>query len=275
MYDNETQLAILGAAEGSYFGTYDVRYKASFAKSSSHKSGLSFGASQLDTTSQAGYNCFSQIINAVTANEKTGVCSPNYGVCVPSADAAKILTNARLPWESSRFFTKDVTNLINQVFALSISKMTIDSADIVWMTGVSATIEAMLDQADAYWRQSLYHSPSLQSASLTRLPLIKTNLSPGTKGRLYFFAYLMASYNRAPVNGPVFSSWLTGHGTSTYGGPKSGWQLKRPPTISDLHGFLKSLKMWSAGQGNYDGLMQRMEPTLQSIANRQGLTLVA
>lgn len=40
-----TNLRLLGAAEGSYFGSTDHRYRASFA---SNKSGLSFGIVQFD-----------------------------------------------------------------------------------------------------------------------------------------------------------------------------------------------------------------------------------
>ena len=234
MVDVATTLKIIGAAEGSWFNTKDLRYTPSFANANS---GLSFGVFQFDVAVNAqGKAGLSGIL-------KTAVSSKTIDQVTSSriyADAAK--RNAKAFMKTADVTT--VTKLLN----LPASKLAINTLDNQRAVTEGGQIDAMIVSAAAFWR-----GKKITSAVIFTL---------GQANYLHLFAYLLANLNRFPDNKATFQSWLGGQKIVTAGAPPGGFQLSGPPSIDQMHSFFKSLRIWDGTQGNYQYLRDRLDPVL-------------
>lgn len=233
-------LAIIGAAEGSWYSVggrlIDLRYTPSFANTNS---GMSFGTFQFDVaTNTAGQAAYRTILaQAVTARTIDAVTSQ------------RLYAGASIRNAKAHLKPADVTTITNLLRSPS-ARQIIDAADRMRANAVTTLIDGMISQAARVWAAKRITAPIL---------------TPGGAGNLRLFADLLASWNRYPANQSAFQDWLDGKVVKTAHGPARGFQLTAPPTIDQIHTFMKSLRIWDGTQGNYQYLRDRLDPTLTRL----------
>ena len=235
----EQILAIVGAAEGSFYSvgrSIDVRYRPSFAND---KSGLSFGIFQFDVaTNTQGQIGLRNILRE--------------GVSAKVIDqTASDRLYARASTRNAGAFMKAADQLtVTALLGATAAKTIIDSLDRRRAVSEGANVDKMISQAASVWTIKKVAAPIFTS---------------GQAGNLRLFAYLLANLNRYPANQPTFQKWLQGENVKTLNAPRAGFQLTTPPTIDQMHAFFKSLRIWDGTQGNYQYLRDRLDPTLDRL----------
>ena len=233
-------LAIVGAAEGSFYSvgrSIDVRYRPSFAND---KSGLSFGTFQFDVaTNTQGQIGFRNILRD--------------GVAAKAIDkAASDRFYARGSTRNAGAFMKAADkDTVTTLFSTATAKSIIDSLDRRRAVSEGANIETMISQAALVWG--------------TKKVIAAPIFTSGQTSHLRLFAYLLANLNRYPANQSTFQKWLQGETVKTLNAPVAGFQLAAPPTIDQMHTFFQSLRIWDGTQGKYQFLRDRLDPTLDRL----------
>jgi hypothetical protein len=233
-------LAIIGAAEGSFYTagkTVDVRYIPSFANANS---GLSFGTFQFDAATNFAAKTAFQDILTIGVDTKA----------IDTGGSHRLFAAATTRNAKPLFTEKDIA-VITALMASTAGKSVIDMQDQMQAVSSASMVDTMIANAAAVW----------SGKGVKAAPV----LTPGQAGCLRLFAYFLASLNRYPGNQQTLQDWLDGANIPLHQGPKGGFQLKAPPTIDEMHTFLKCLKIWDGTQGNYDYLRGRLDPTLDRL----------
>ena len=239
MASSAQALAIVGAAEGSWYSagkSIDLRYAASFANANS---GLSFGTFQFDVaTNVQAQAVFRGILTRAVQAKTIDAVAMSRIYAGASARNAKV------------HLKKPDVDVVNALLASNSSKPAIDVADLQRATAYCHLVDGMIAKAAAIWQAKKITAPIL---------------TPGGAGNLRLFAYLLANLNRRPDNQSTFQNWMEGKVAKTLNGPAAGSQLTTPPTIELMHQFFKSLRIWDGTQGNYQYLRDRLDPTLAKV----------
>lgn len=233
-------LAIVGAAEGSFYSvgrSVDVRYRPSFAND---KSGLSFGTFQFDVaTNTQGQIGFRNIL-------RDGV-------------TAKVIDQAA----SDRLYASASTRNAG-AFMKAADKVTVAT---LLSTAAAKTIIDLLDRRRALSEGANIDTMINQAASVWAIKKVKADpiFTSGQASNLRLFAYLLANLNRYPANQSTFQKWLQGEKVKTLNAPIGGFQLTAPPTVDQMHTFFQSLRIWDGTQGKYQFLRDRLDPILDRL----------
>jgi hypothetical protein len=221
-------LKVLGAAEGSYFGSTDVRYVGTKA---SDNSGISFGITQLDTT-QAGKGVFKLVVEQAKGAGK-----------IDQAGATKLLDRYCDKTPRQKPTTTEITELAS-LLGSATAKAIIDKEDSKRADEMNSTVSRMMLKAANGW---LTRNPSVDCPSLVN--------SVNADYRS-IFAYAMATLNKRPDNFDTLVTFLSGKPTTISTGKLSA--LTRPPTADDFHGFATKLVCWTGKNGSYINLKGRL-----------------
>lgn len=239
----EQMLVIAGAAEGSFFNTIDVRYKPSVAN---EKSGLSFGIFQFDvSTNDEAKAVLSSILRQAEVDGR-----------IDARTADRIYDQAGRRNAGGMKNTPD-WQIAEELLANEDAQMVIDAATIKYAQKKMLEYNSLMLQAKKVWESKASKNSSLNCD----LVIFKD----GSKENLHLFAYLLANLNRYPKNKSVFQDWLEGKNVKTATGPASGFELKCPPGLDEMHKFFNSLRIWDGTQGQYKNLRDRLDPALKTI----------
>lgn len=228
---------IVAAAEGSNIDGKDLRYVLSVAN---NKSGFSFGVFQFDcSTNTEAQQILRDVLDRAMVNNRISL-----------SQKVTLYKQARLRNPLKTMSSEDFS-LLKALFSEKHARDLIDSETAKYGESLRHKILQIIRAGKDFW---------IKKAAVlgAGMPL----LTEGTREHLHLFAYLMASYNRYPANREVFIKWLTGEKAITANGPAGGWQLEAPPTLYDMHTFLKSLRIWDGTLGKYEHLRSRLDPVL-------------
>ena len=234
---------IAGAAEGSFFNNTDVRYKPSVAN---ENSGLSFGVFQFDvSTNDEAKAALSAILRQAEVDGR-----------IDARTADRIYDQAERRNAGGMMNTPD-WQIAKALLANEDAQVMIDATTMKYAKRKMLEYNAMILQAKKVWESKVSKNSSL----ICDAGIFKD----GSKDNLHLFAYLLANLNRYPKNKSVFQDWLEGKNVKTATGPATGFELKCPPSLDEMHKFFSSLRIWDGTQGNYKNLRDRLDTALKKI----------
>jgi hypothetical protein len=240
MPNSATNLKLLGAAEGSWFGATDKRYVCSFANSNS---GLSFGISQFDVSvNGTAKSIFRNILStAVAAKSLTAITADDLYRKASAGNGGALFVAAEI---------QTINGLLGQPNA----KSAIDANDLTHANERGGAAGGAIDGAFRSWTTT--GKLSVADAGLTPIRV-------GSNAYLSAYGYVMATLNKRPDNVDAISNFLKGDAVKLASG--TVFDLTAPPTSAEIETFLSSLKAWTGINGRFSYLQSRMDPVIAAI----------
>lgn len=230
IFDRTLAYRVLGAAEGTYYGSRDVRYVPSKAND---RSGTSFGLVQLDASQPPGRSALRAVLSDA---ERCGTISADQRANIDSRFTGSLKLQRANAAETAQLIA---------LFSTAKARAIIDAHDSAHVDNRLTAVTNVMTFAAELWRD--------------KAGKIYPRLSdPHDADYVELASYIMATLNKREDNAGSFRDFLTGTGVTLASGQLVA-KLNRPPLPFELHQLQPQLKCWRGDNGSYDNLIARMK----------------